>query len=153
MSKKDAFGGIEREVRVIMNRVRRISVENAHRIDPELSVPAYGVLFFLWDNGPVRAQDIVRAIGSDKGTVSRQIAQLIKLGLVTRSPHEVDRRAQAVSLTEEGQRRIDEVANQRRADYVARLSDWSVESLTKLAVDLARYNEALESMAQANGAR
>ena len=46
-----------------------------------------------------------------------------------------------------------DVANQRRADYVARLGDWSVERLTKLAFDLARYNEALETIAQANGAR
>lgn len=144
MSKKVAFGGIEREVRIIMRRVRRISVENARRIDPELSVPAYGVLFFLWDNGPVRAQDIVIAMGSDKGTVSRQIALLEKLGLASRSAHPVDRRAQAVSLTDEGQRRVDDVANQRRADYVERLSDWSAEEIQALADDLTRYNNSLE---------
>lgn len=148
MSKKDAFAGIEREVRTILNRVRRISVENAHRIHPELSVPAHAVLFLIWDNGPLRAQDVVRTMGSDKGTVSRQIAQLEQLGLVTRSADPTDRRAQVVSLTADGQQRVDAVANERRADYVDRLSEWSVADLNKLATDLARYNRSLEGMAQ-----
>ncbi|GAA3517877.1 MarR family transcriptional regulator [Aeromicrobium panaciterrae] len=144
MTKQDALWDIEREVRTVVHRVRRMSIENAQTIDPQLSAPAFSVLFFIFDNGTVRAQDVVEAFGVDKATVSRQIAQLEELGLVSRSIDPHDGRAQSVSLTDVGQERVDTLAKQRRSDFIERLSDWSAEDLEQLAEFLARYNASLE---------
>lgn len=144
MTKQDALWDIEREVRTVVHRVRRMSIENAHMIDPQLSAPAFSVLLFIFDNGTVRAQDVVEAFGVDKATVSRQIAQLEELGLVSRSIDPRDGRAQSVSLTGVGQKRVDALANQRRSDFIERLSDWSADDLEQLAEFLVRYNAALE---------
>lgn len=145
MSKQEAFGDIEREVRTIVTRVRRRSVENARMIDPDLTAPAFGVLLYVFDNGAVRAQEVVEAFGVDKATVSRQIAHLESLGLVARSVDPTDGRAYSVELTAEGRSRVDDLSDKRRSDFIQRLNDWSADDLEQLAELLSRYNASLES--------
>lgn len=144
MSKQEAFGDIEREVRTIVTRVRRMSVENAHMIDPDLTAPAFGVLLYVFDNGTVRAQEVVEAFGVDKATVSRQIAHLESLGFVARSVDPTDGRAYSVELTAEGRSRVDDLSDKRRSDFIQRLNDWSADDLEELAEHLGRYNASLE---------
>jgi DNA-binding MarR family transcriptional regulator len=60
------------------------------------------VLMALWENGPQRQVDLVEALESDAGTMTRSIARLENVGLVRRSPSPVDRRAMIVELTEAG---------------------------------------------------
>lgn len=144
MTKAGSLWDIEREVRSVLHRARRTSIENAQLIDPGLPVTAYAVFLFVFDNGPVRAREVVEAIGVDKATISRQIAQLEDLGLVARSDDPSDRRAQTVTVTSEGRSKIDAVAKQRRSQFMERLDDWSAEDLAQFAASLSRYNSSLE---------
>jgi len=86
---------------------------------------------------------VVEAIGVDKATVSRQIAQLQDLGLVTRTSDPSDRRAQSVALTDVGQSKVGDLTKRRRAEFMERLDDWSAADLELLADYLARYNASL----------
>lgn len=136
---------IERELLVLIRRVRRTSVENARRVHPELPPAAYPVLLYVADHGPTRASDVVDHLGTDKGAVSRQVAQLEQLGLVTRSCDPEDRRAQALVLTADGRARLDRLAAERRSEFARRLAAWSPEDLASFADQLSRYNATLES--------
>lgn len=143
VTKSDSILDIEREVRALVHRVRRTSMDNAQLIHPELPISAYAVLLFILDNGPIRAQEIVDSLGVDKATISRQIAQLEEIELVTRSCDPLDRRAQTVALTADGQARIDAVGRQRRSEFMSRLTGWSAADLAQLAANLDRYNSSL----------
>lgn len=145
MTKSESLWDVEREVRTVVHRVRRTSIANAELIDPDLPATAYAVLLFIFDNGLVRPHQLVESLGVDKATISRQITQLENLELVTRNWDPSDRRAQMVTLTPEGQSRVSAVTQQRRAEFMDRLSDWSSKDLTLLATALSRYNAALES--------
>jgi DNA-binding MarR family transcriptional regulator len=143
-TKEEAVHAIEREVMVLLHRVRRTSLENARLVHPDLQPAAYSVLFFVVDNEPTCASDVVERLGVDKGSVSRQVAHLEKLGLVRRSCDPSDRRVQTLALTIEGKSRVAAVAEQRRSEFEERLSTWSVENLAQFAERLARYNASLE---------
>lgn len=145
MSTQESLEHIEREVLIIVARVRRMTVESAHRIDPRLSVPVYSVLFLIWQSGSMRAQAVSTITGADKATVSRQIAHLESLGLVSRSPDPSDRRAQILRLTAQGKARVDALVQDRRSDFAERLAGWSPEDLEVFAGYLNQFNGSLDA--------
>ncbi|MDR7085786.1 DNA-binding MarR family transcriptional regulator [Aeromicrobium panaciterrae] len=145
MFKQESLERIEREVLTIVARVRRMTLESAHRIDPQLSVPAYSVLFLIWQCGSMRAQAVSTITGADKGTVSRQIAHLESLGLVSRRPDASDGRAQILRLTAEGKARVDALVQDRRSDFTERLADWSPKDLEVFVGYLNQFNASLDA--------
>ena len=60
------------------------------------------VLVYLFDNGPVQASEIAEGLNISKQHVSKIIALFIKAGYVNDSPDETDKRANILSLTEQG---------------------------------------------------
>lgn len=56
----------------------------------------------LWEHGPQRQVDLVEALESDAGTMTRSIARLEKIGLVHRRPSPTDGRAVIVEVTDAG---------------------------------------------------
>ena len=138
-----ALRDIERELGVLLHRVRRRTAENAQAVDPGLQPAAYPVLLYVVEHEGVRAAAIVDHFGIDKGAVSRHVGHLEALGLVTRSCDPDDRRAQVLVATATGQERVRSLQAERRRVFADRLSDWSEEELADLAGRLARYNAAL----------
>jgi DNA-binding MarR family transcriptional regulator len=69
------------------------------------------VLSYLLEGGDGHTQnDIAHAVGLDKGTVSRRIAQLVRLDLVSQVTSERDSRAHSVRLTERGRALAETIA-------------------------------------------
>ncbi|HET6352602.1 MAG TPA: MarR family winged helix-turn-helix transcriptional regulator [Coriobacteriia bacterium] len=63
------------------------------------------LLTYLWEGNEGHTQnEIAKALGVDKGTVSRNVATLVRRGLVTQRSSRYDSRACVVSLTPEGER-------------------------------------------------
>jgi DNA-binding MarR family transcriptional regulator len=93
----------------------------------------------------MRAADLVVTLDLDKGFVSRQVAQLERLGLVERTTDASDARAQRISLTPTGRRAVDQIYEAARADFHRRLSTWSAEDVAAFADVLRRYNATFES--------
>lgn len=52
--------------------------------------------------GPMSATELARAVELDAGAMTRQLDQLEKKGFLRRCPHEQDRRALRIELTEAG---------------------------------------------------
>jgi DNA-binding MarR family transcriptional regulator len=136
---------VEAELMVLLTRVRRTSSQLARQIHPELQAAGYAVLLRLAKTESTRAADLVVALDLDKGFVSRQVAQLERLGLVERSADESDGRAQRISLTVPGRHAVDQIYQGARADFRQRLSTWSAEDVAKFATVLRRYNATFQS--------
>jgi DNA-binding MarR family transcriptional regulator len=136
----DAFVRVEREIALLLRRSRAISARLSRELHPDLDGAAYGMLALLHDTGPLRASDLVLRLGLDKSTVSRQIASLVDLGLVTREADPADGRAQVLSTSAEGTARLTGIRKVRRARWEADLAHWPAADVATLASLLERFN-------------
>lgn len=150
----EAFVRLEREIGLLLRRARAISARLAAELHPDLDGAAYGLLALLQDAGPLRAGDLVARLGLDKSTVSRQVSQLVDLGLVDRAPDPVDGRAQVLTPSAEGSARLARIREVRRARWESDLEDWPPEDVAQLGELLARLNRIGEAReAEAGGER
>ncbi|MGY1822451.1 MarR family winged helix-turn-helix transcriptional regulator [Geodermatophilus sp. SYSU D00079] len=141
----EAIVHVEREIALLLRRSRAMSARLSRELHPDLDGAAYGLLVLLEDAGPLRASDLVARLGLDKSTVSRQIASLVDLGLVTRAPDPADGRAQVLATSAEGAARLSRIRDARRARWEADLSDWPVEDIATLGDLLGRLNRLGEA--------
>ena len=95
---------------------------------------AYGLLSVIRKQGPIRLTDLASCIGVGKPSVSRQIAFLEGLGLVSKEADPLDGRAQSIRLTPEGEERMHQVQDARREVFRERLAEWPAEDLQALAM-------------------
>jgi DNA-binding MarR family transcriptional regulator len=142
-SRPDALRQLEREVGVLIRRIKRVIGERAHAVHEDLQPASYLMLSWLADEGPVRASSMVESFHIDKGAVSRQLQHLDELGLVVRTPDPADGRATLVAASDDAVRRLADVTAHRRKWLDEQLGDWSAEELTEFAATLHRYNTAL----------
>jgi DNA-binding MarR family transcriptional regulator len=143
LTRTDALKDLEVEVGVLIRRVRRVIGERARAVHPDLLPSSYLMLSHVRDHGPLRASAMCAVFEIDKGAISRQVQHLIDLGLLDRAPDPEDGRATLLSVSEEGVRRLESVAEERRELLAERLGDWPVDELREFAVSLRRYNDAL----------
>jgi DNA-binding MarR family transcriptional regulator len=138
---QEAFARLEREIGLLLRRARAISTRLAGELHPDLDGAAYGLLALLQDTGPLRPSDLVTRLGLDKSTVSsRQVSNLVDLGLVDRAADPVDGRAQVLTPSAEGAARLARIREVRRARWEADLGDWPAEDVARLGELLARLN-------------
>lgn len=94
----------------------------------------------LTTDGPQRSRQLAEHFSLDPSTVSRQVDQLVKAGLLRRTIDPDDGRAQLLEITEQGVAAL----NQHRAAVTELLhhvlDGWSAEDLTQFADLLARLN-------------
>ncbi len=92
--------------------------------------------------GSVWALDIARH-GRDYTTVSRQIARLEELGLVSRHPDETDRRVRQARITPQGKCATDAVDRARETMALTLFEDWSREEFDSLTMLLEKLAQGL----------
>ena len=143
-SRAEALRAVEREVGVLVRRVRRVIGVRARAVHPDLQPASYLVLAHLDERGPTRSSAVVEELGIDKGAVSRQMHHLVELGLLERTPDPNDGRASLLSVSEDARARLERVRTERWEQYDERLAAWSARDLSDLAEKLARYNAALD---------
>lgn len=93
--------------------------------------------------GPLRVGALAALVHADASTVSRHVAELLRLGLVRREADPVDGRASLLVVTDTGRQACGTMRERRDQFYAALLSSWAdrdVRSLTRL---LARCNDDL----------
>ena len=142
-TRPDALRELEREIGVMIRRVRRVIGERARAVHPDLQSSSYLMLGYLHDHGPLRASAMSSVFDIDKGAISRQVQHLVDRGLVDRTPDPDDGRATLISVSAEGASRIVDVVEHRRKWFDERLGDWSAEDILAFAGTLSRYNGAL----------
>jgi DNA-binding MarR family transcriptional regulator len=84
--------------------------------------------------GPIGVGDLADRVGRDYTTVSRQVAKLESLGLVTRQAAQADKRVTEAAITSSGRKMADNIDKARDRILTAMLTDWSAENLATLAV-------------------
>lgn len=134
---------LEREVGVLIRRVRRVIGERARAVHEDLQPASYLMLAHLAEQGPTRASAIAELFSIDKGAISRQVTHLIELGLVQKTQDPEDGRAWQLSATEEAVRRLRAITEQRRLYLAERLGEWRDDELDDLVSLLGRYNASL----------
>jgi DNA-binding MarR family transcriptional regulator len=94
--------------------------------------------------GPIGVVELADLVGRDHSTVSRQVAKLEALGLVSRQTSAQDQRVRAASITSEGRRIAAQLAAARDRLVDQLLEGWPPEEVAALA----RLNRKLaDSMA------
>jgi DNA-binding MarR family transcriptional regulator len=139
----DGLARIQNEMTLLFRRARVYFQSSAQVAHPELQSAAYALLAYLVDGGPTRASGLVDHFGTDKGAISRQLAQLETLGLVHRLPDPLDGRAQLVEATELGTLRCGEARSHSRKRMREQLDSWDVEDVEQLGALLAKFNQAI----------
>lgn len=102
------------------------------------------VLRLLAAHGPMRAGAIAECLHSDPSTVSRQVAALVKDGLVERKADPEDGRASILALTPKADDVLAEHERLRLAHFAGMLSDWSAADLSRFATMLRRFTNDFE---------
>jgi DNA-binding MarR family transcriptional regulator len=103
---------------------------------------AYGLLFQLVTNGPRRSSVLAEAACVDPSTVSRQVAQLVKAGLVARQSDPEDGRASLLVATDQGRAAFAAKMEHRAQMFDHVLAGWTPQDVDTLARLLARFNDS-----------
>lgn len=142
------IGEIETEVAVLMRRgeaTRRAMPMAPHRA---LDRASYLILRHLATTGPQNVSVLAAALHLDGSTVTRQVAALVRDGLVSRERDPQDRRGAVVAATQPGLSRMSAVRKAREQLYARMLATWSEEDRRTLAVLLHRLNQSMDEYAR-----
>ena len=104
---------------------------------------AYGLLFQLVGGGPKRSSALAEQACVDPSTVSRQVAQLVKAGLVSRQSDPEDGRASLLVATERGRSVYAAKQEHRKRLFAHLLDGWSETDVVTLTDLLARLNDSV----------
>ena len=103
---------------------------------------AYGLLFQLVHDGPRRSSALAETACVDPSTVSRQVAQLVKAGLVERQSDPEDGRASLLVATERGRETYAAKQEHRQRMFAHVLEGWPADDVDALTALLARFNDS-----------
>jgi len=149
----DGTAGVSDEERVVladrvgtalarMNKLHACVVAQMTRVG--LDKASFILLANLSQLGPSRASALAEAVHSDPSTVSRQVAALVKDGLVERRADPDDGRASVLALTEAGERLLEERRKLRNAALARLFTDWSEADLAGFIHYFERFVDTYE---------
>ena len=138
-SRTAATAELEVALADIFRAGRRWTKTRAAQFTPELSPMAFGVLRYVVTEGPIHSTDIVSVFGMDKGSVSRQVAALRDLDLVTLTSDPDDRRATLIASTQKAADAFAGFRDEARQQYDRILADWATDDLHRFAELLRRF--------------
>jgi DNA-binding MarR family transcriptional regulator len=121
--------------------IAKIRASALHRDD---AVPMY-LLAKIGEGNPRRSGALAAELDADPSTVSRQVAQLVKDGMVERKADPHDGRACVLELTEAGRRRRQEMFRHRATIFGAITDDWTDKEKDEFGRLLRRYVERFET--------
>jgi DNA-binding MarR family transcriptional regulator len=103
----------------------------------------FPLLIGIERKGPIGVGELADGVGRDHTTVSRQVAKLESLGLITRRASKSDRRVYEATITAKGRAMTDalDAARERIASML--LADWSKKDLQDLARLMRRFVDDL----------
>lgn len=138
------LNAVENQLSLFWRRGRSISHQLSRQVHPDMEPAAYGLLSVIRRQGPMRLTDLASNIGVGKPSVSRQVAFLEGLGLVSKAADPLDGRAQIIGLTPMGEEKMHQVQDARREVFRERLGEWPPEELETLARYIAKLNATYE---------
>ncbi len=114
------------EIVSMMNRPER-DVELLSKAGLSLERALFPLLVLVERLGPIGVVDLAGRVGRDYTTVSRQVARLEELGLVTRRSSAADKRVREAIITPQGKVATDALDAAREEIAVVKFADWKRE--------------------------
>lgn len=111
----------------------------AHLSKSGMDKSAFVLLANLNQLGPCRSSALAEAVFSDPSTVSRQVATLVREGLVERRADPEDGRASVLAVTDAGARLVAERRRQRNEALARLFADWSPEDRDRFVTYFERF--------------
>jgi len=112
---------------------------------PEADHSPMFLLVKLAHHGPRRASDLAEMMCADPSTVSRQVASLVKSGLLERRADPDDGRASILVPTERGLAKVEQFGRRRAATLQPVIADWTPQDRIDLLRLIRKYTEGIES--------
>ena len=112
-------------------------------VDPEMS--SLFLVGWLVKEGPTRAKDLAEATCADQSTVSRQVAGLVKAGLIERQADPDDGRASLLVPTALGVAKMEKHFRNRGQALEPLMADWTAADRHQFLRLLSRFTATLES--------
>jgi DNA-binding MarR family transcriptional regulator len=134
----DAFAGALLDLVGMLNSPRQDELlirEAGVSIDRAL----FPLLVRTGNAGALSVVELAEQVGRDHSTVSRQVAKLESLGLVTRRQGQSDQRVREAVITDDGKRAVQAITAARRRLLGKLLADWSEED----RIAMTRLNRRL----------
>jgi DNA-binding MarR family transcriptional regulator len=107
---------------------------------------AHLLLRTVRDSGPMRSGAVAELLRSDPSTVSRQVAALVRDGLLERRADPDDGRASLLVLTPKGTNLLAEHDRIRLQHFARMLDGWPDADLRSFAAMLGRFTQAYEAV-------
>jgi DNA-binding MarR family transcriptional regulator len=139
----DVSGQLVRLLRLMERKQAQHRAEHPDAVESA----TYLLLVHLVKDGPQRAGALAEAVHSDPSTISRQVAQLVRLGLVVRTADPEDGRATLLAATDEGMRVFEENRRARIERIAEMLDHWPEADRRRLAELLGRFATDFEDFA------
>lgn len=138
---------VEREFGILMMNLTRYKHQvNGNRLD-RMALMVLGTLAYC---GPSRLTAVAEYTGFDPSTVSRQVADLEKAGLLSREPDPDDRRAIVLQTTEAGRDLMGRLSSGRRKRVERLLGEWPEQDIADFGRLLGMLNQATEKYGEQN---
>ncbi|MVU81070.1 MarR family transcriptional regulator [Nocardia sp. ET3-3] len=122
----------------------RTNAQIAAITEGEIEPAAYAILFQLIHSGPVRSGALAEALYSDASTISRQVASLVKRGLIERRADPADGRVSVLDVTAAGRAVATQIRARRNESLRRMLADWTPEELDTFSTQLHRFVDGYE---------
>ncbi|QLY32938.1 MarR family winged helix-turn-helix transcriptional regulator [Nocardia huaxiensis] len=110
----------------------------------EIEPAAFSILFQLLQAGPMRSGALAEAMYSDASTISRQVAALVKRGVLERRADPDDGRVSVLAVTDFGREVAAKMRVRRNEGLRMILSDWTAEERDLFAGLLRRFVDGYE---------
>lgn len=131
-ARTEAVRALEAEFGELINRFRRIILENANRVSPGMLPGAYKVFTTIVRREQVTLSALAETLMADKGQISRTVRELEQLGLVERTRDPDDGRSSLLSPTPKGLERLAAARAPQESTLVDALEDWPVDDIRNL---------------------
>ncbi|MFC9558633.1 MarR family winged helix-turn-helix transcriptional regulator [Agromyces sp. NPDC056965] len=119
--------------------ISRRGVADARIANISLSMTDQSILGYIVDHPGCRSIDIAQAFRLNRSTVSRQLAGLMKLGVVCEKT-DASGRGRPLQLTDSGWAAYDEAIGILQGVVDENLDDWTDAEVARFAHDLQRFN-------------
>jgi DNA-binding MarR family transcriptional regulator len=106
----------------------------------------FPLLIAIERKGPVGVVELSDFVGRDYTTVSRQVAKLDSLGLITRRPSKADKRVSEARITADGKEMTMAIDAARERMATVLFAHWSKRDLQDLARLMRRFADGLHSL-------
>ncbi|WP_313464363.1 MarR family winged helix-turn-helix transcriptional regulator [Achromobacter sp.] len=134
----------------VMNRPRndeRLIAEAGVQLDQAL----FRLLVVIERVGPIGVVDLADRLGRDYTTISRQVAKLERMEMVTRHENSGDRRMRETVVSSKGKAVTDKIDQARERLARGIFQEWPAEDITDLVRLMRKFAEALELGTRAGG--